>query len=154
MKKGLTTLLLIFSMMSISFAHQSEIFQINEEKINNELSELYDLESFLNNNPDLTASFLLNNPSLYPNIDLINDQLKISGFMWGFITGTLGGCMGITLCYFPYIISPIGILIAYLNYKEDTKQITNSILGCLAGTVLGTGVGLGINFGLIFLMQM
>lgn len=131
--------------MSKTIASQANLFSVNEEKIYSEMNDLNKLETFVNNNEGITGSVILSSPTLlnmFPEISLTSSTEAVPGLVWGVITGFVGGCLGSTVCCALYVISPVGILIAYLTNKDDSKQVVNALLGSLGGTVVGVGAGL------------
>jgi len=132
MKKGLTTLLFIFCMMSISFAGSSDLFQINDDKISDELSSLTLVEEYVNANQGVTYTDLKNSGNILSKIlspelstpsgigYAFESPLGIPSFIWGF-------CLGIP-----------GIVIVYLVSDEDKDETKKALFGCLAGSLAYT----------------
>jgi len=118
-------MLAVFSTRAI--AGDAQLFDLNEDKINAEFTELNELEKFVTEHDGITLSQLReSNNALVLNLNLSNNgiaglmmfeepPLGIPSFIWGF-------CLGW-----------VGLLVTYLvaDDKEETKK---ALIGCLVGT--------------------
>lgn len=131
MKKVFLLLAVLFYLSGSVFAGTKGLFHIDREKINAELSDLYELESYVKAT-DMTLSGLTSvNSPLIANVSsnsmtmsMLNagePPLGINSFLWGF-------CFGLP-----------GLAVVYF-VTEDTDETRRALWGCVAGTVLWTGI--------------
>ena len=126
MKKAIlfaSFMLAVFSTQAI--AGDARLFDLNEDQINAEFTELNELEVFVTENDGITLSQLReSNNALALNLNLSNNGIAglmmlgeppagIPSFLWGCILG------------------PIGILLVYL-ISEDSDETKKALFGCLA----------------------
>ena len=107
---------------SMSFASNSELFDLNYDQVKQEFAQLDQLavkvkaENLTYNDLLKTDAALVNSMALssVPSVPLPDGALGIPSFLWGCIVG------------------PIGILIVYLVTDNDTEEAKKALWGCLA----------------------
>ena len=127
--KIIINLLLVSLLISTTcFANDADLFSYDEQKIENELSEISQLEAFLLQNNGTTYSDLLMSEneiagalsysnSGFMNFAMLEPPLGIPSFLWGFCFGA------------------VGMLVVYV-VSEDRDETMKALWGCVAGTVL------------------
>ena len=129
MKKIIVILLFVIPFTSFS-SNLSDLFTVDREKIQNELSELTKIESFVKaNTVDFNTAYSLN-PSLF-NLTSGTLNTNSTGFMvYGepplgipsFVWGLCCGFAGIGIVYF---------------ITEDGDETKKALYGCVTSTVIG-----------------
>lgn len=125
MKTNIFSLLLfLLFITNVSFAAADESFSYDKKAIENEFSDLNQLEQIVNSNENLTYNELksagilpaeLNDLQISLSHSPLEPPLGIPGFWWGCVLG------------------PIGILIAYLLSDNDKSQAKSALTGCIVG---------------------
>jgi hypothetical protein len=110
------------------------VFELNETALNEALSELNELDAYLDVNQNATyqdvaqkANHLVLNVSPTPSPMGGDSPLGIPSFLWGCVFGVLG------------------ILLVYLMTDNDMDETKKALWGCLAGTA----IILVVNFALL-----
>lgn len=109
-----------------AIAGDAQLFDLNEDQINAEFTELNELEKFVTEHEGITLSQLresnnalalklnLSNKGIAGLMMLEDPPLGIPSFIWGF-------CLG-----------AVGILITYL-VSDDSEETKKSLIGCIVG---------------------
>ena len=130
MKKLLLIVCLLAFISLRSSAGSSDLFSIDEDQIKSEMSELNQLEQFIEQNEGVTFTTLQSeNNELIANVTndyaLVSSSLNpnnpmgtVPAFLWGF-------CLG-----------PIGVIIAYFI---DEDNLLWSLVGCLVSSSIAGG---------------
>lgn len=140
MKKLILTLsLLIFSFGALL---ANEPINLEDQKINQEFSQLSKIETFVQNNEGTTLQDLkAENSALLENANLSESSSAslIAGDLPGNIPAFWWGC----------VLSWVGLLVVYLVTDKDQAQTKKALIGCLVGGVAYLLIYL-IAFGSIF----
>jgi len=127
MKQFLTIAFFLLMASSSAFALSADLFQIDEQAMETELSELTQLESLVNTNPSLTFSeisssldFELETGSYVLMASKFTmDDMEWVPFLWGF------------LC------CPVGLFVVVTNDSSTKDEKTSYWIGVAASVVLG-----------------
>ncbi len=106
------------------WANQADDFKYNKQQVQDEFSDLNQLEQMVIDNSFLTLSEMQNNNMLSSRFSDLNltgsmmmePALGIPGFWWGCVLG------------------PVGILVVYLVTENDGSEVKKAFYGCLVGT--------------------
>ncbi len=134
----LSVALILLSFTS-SMGSSSDLFRYDVVALNNQMTQLDQLEVYVSGNTGITLDQLMQKQSADPNfsglggvsgLNLVNEKtLGIPGFCWGCGLGVLG------------------VLIVFVTNKEDKQQVRASIFGCIISSlVAGGGLFLGRNY--------
>ena len=121
MKKIYLSLMFLF-VASMSFASNSELFDLNYDQVKQEFAQLDQLavkvkaENLTYNDLLKTDAALVNSMALssVPSVPLPDGALGIPSFLWGCVLG------------------PIGVVLAYLLTDNDKDEAKKALWGCLA----------------------
>ncbi len=121
MKKIYLSLMFLF-VASMSFASNSELFDLNYDQVKQEFAQLDQLavkvkaENLTYNDLLKTDAALVNSMALssVPSVPLPDGALGIPSFLWGCVLG------------------PIGVVLAYLLSDNDKDEAKKALWGCLA----------------------
>ena len=119
-----------FLISTTCVASDADLFSFDEQKIENELSQISQLEAFILQNEGTTYSDLLMTEnqitgnlsyanSGFMNFAMLEPPLGIPSFLWGFCFGA------------------VGMLVVYV-VSEDRDETMKALWGCVAGTVIWT----------------
>ena len=125
MKKIYLTLMLLF-VASMSFASNSELFDLNYDQVKQEFAQLDQLavkvkaENLTYDDLMVTDAALVNNMALSSTaaVPLPDGPLGIPSFLWGCVLG------------------PVGVVIAYILTDNDKDEAKKALWGCLAVTAV------------------
>jgi hypothetical protein len=141
MKKLLLAIAALFVIASSSYATNADLFELNEEKINAEFSELNELEAYVSMNENVTIhniyqenAGLVNgmNLSYGPEGMMGQNGFSIDTFEWGsFAWG---------FCCFP-IGATIGIFTVLLNDNKGSDHKISYFIGAGIGFLFSGGFG-------------
>lgn len=134
----------IFSAISYASTN-TDLFELNEEKINTEFAELNELEAFVSMNENVTIHNIYQenagliagtNLSYGPEGMMGHNGFSIDNFEWGsFAWG---------FCCFP-IGATIGIFTVLLNDNKGSDHKTSYLIGAGVGFLFSGGFGRVIN---------
>lgn len=121
-------LLSLFAIAGYAGSDRAELFAVDHQAVNAQMTELNRVENYVNEHPGTTLDALQQqNSSLLNNINLNSSTAFISSgdgpagipsFLWGCILGW------------------IGILIVYL-ITEDSEETKKALYGCIAQALTG-----------------
>lgn len=145
MRKLIVSFCILLLTGSVLKANNADLFQLDENIIISSFTDLNELESYLEDQENLSLSSMMkmNDPflsninlsdelqSAYTNSLLSEDPMGIPSFWWGFGAG----CIGMTTGY-GFWLGIVGILAVYFitDDKAETKKAT---WGCVAGSAAG-----------------
>lgn len=131
MKKILILIWCLVASVGFSFANEgTEVFEFNEQEVNEELQQLTQLETYVLSNEGITLdevttskSKLIEGLTLEPNsIATITAKgglpANIPAFWWGF-------CLGW-----------VGLLLVYILTDNDRPQVKSAFTGCVVATAI------------------
>ncbi|WKK85712.2 hypothetical protein [Marivirga arenosa] len=141
MKKVFLALIAVFVVSSTSYASNTDLFTLNEEKINTEFKELNELEEFVAMNEDVTLNTVYSeNSNLVAGMNLSYgaegmmghngfsmDSFEWGSFAWGF-------------CCFP-IGAAIGVFTVLLNDNKGSDHKISYFIGAGLGFLFSGGLG-------------
>jgi hypothetical protein len=120
-KKLLISIMAIFMVCQGLLAGQADVFKYNKQQVQDEFSDLNQLEQTVIDHSFLTLSEMQSKNLLTEKFNTMNftsmmdPALGIPGFWWGCVLG------------------PIGILIAYLVSDNDKAEAKKALIGCIVG---------------------
>jgi hypothetical protein len=119
-KKLLISIMAIFMVCQGLLAGQADVFKYNKQQVQDEFSDLNQLEQTVIDHSFLTLSEMQSKNLLTEKFNTMNltgmmmePALGIPGFWWGCVLG------------------PVGILVVYLVTDNDKDQVKKSLYGCL-----------------------
>jgi hypothetical protein len=133
MKKLLSIgLVLVLSLTGRVLASDAELFKVDDQKINNEFSDLNKLENFVNANEGVTLEEVqAKNLNV---LDGLNENPESFQGMGSTLRGGGDSPLGIPPFIWGCVLSWVGVLIVYL-IAEDREMTKMALYGCLAGAV-------------------
>lgn len=114
---------------SFSFAGVADEFQIDQNQVRAEFSDLAQLEQTVIDNDFITLSEIRTNESL---------ASKFSGMVPLNLPGTQDAALGIPGFWWGCIFGPLGMLVVYLATDNDRHEVKSALTGCIVGTVVTT----------------
>lgn len=139
MKRLLLAIVACLVIASSSYATNTDLFELNEEKINAEFAELNELEAFVSMNENVTIHNIYQenagliagtNLSYGPEGMMGQNGLLMNNFEWGsFAWG---------FCCFP-IGAAIGVFTVLLNDNKGSDHRTSYLIGAGIGFLLSGG---------------
>jgi hypothetical protein len=135
------TLTFLFSLFALSqvFAGEGNEFTVDRSKIKKEMSNLNDLETYVNQHEGITAeeikSEALVNPEMKNLAQILNEDLPlgIPSFWWGFGAGCVGAASFYGACW----LGLGAVFFVYFMTDENKEEAKKALWGCLAGTAVG-----------------
>ncbi|MBA3285303.1 MAG: hypothetical protein H0U27_09650 [Nitrosopumilus sp.] len=127
MVKSLLTTIFCLAIAFGSFAGNSDLFQIDEQKVNIQFNELNQVESYVIENNATLNDIEATNSDLLNNINL--DRNTANGILGP--ENTMDGPVGIPSFLWGCVLGPIGVLVVWLE-TEDNDELKKSFYGCLA----------------------
>jgi len=129
MKRSFLIILAFFPFLTDVFPNQSELFNYDADRVNQEKSQLQTLEDFVAGNPGLTLSGLQQEENtLLKGMNFSNREFGGMGFM------TREPALGIPSFLWGCVLEPMGILVVYL-VTEDSVETKKALWGCIVGVV-------------------
>ncbi|MAC42071.1 MAG: hypothetical protein CMJ05_09825 [Pelagibacterales bacterium] len=119
-------ILILFTLPFFGFANSSDLFKVDNNKINSYMQNINEIESYVQENQDDYNSSVDFKPELFSNINstasfsLVYGEppLGIPSFVWGL-------CCGIS-----------GLAVVYF-VTDDTEETKKALYGCATSTVVG-----------------
>jgi hypothetical protein len=141
MKKLLSiALVLVFTLTGRVMASDAELFKVDDQKINNEFSDLNKLENFVNANEGVTLEEVqANNVNV---LDGLNENPESFQGMGSTLRGGGDSPLGIPPFVWGLCLGWVGILIVYF-VAEDRELTKKAFYGCLVG---------GLVYGVIYII--
>lgn len=148
MKKLLILIIFLTQFVSTyAIELSADLFDYDEERIEQEFKELSDLEELILENPNASIADIyamcphfkdLSNPELitpYSQTEIAAPG-NFPSFWFAFTFSAVG------FYFFPYaaIAAPISVAIVYFSSKKDKKETKKALWGCLTGAIIGGGI--------------
>lgn len=126
--KKLNVLLVVGGLLltNLVFASNGDLFQIDKEKINQEMAQLNELESFVLQNQDITYDDMLEAGNLL----VMNLNTESSTMMPGMINTPI-----LPPFWWGCILGPVGVLLVWI-LEDDPPQTKSAFWGCLISTLI------------------
>jgi hypothetical protein len=137
---------LAFISIANAITLSADLFDYDENKIEQEFRELTILEAQLIENPNLTFDQILNQNPAYRylltsteyspfGITNISAPGKIPSFWWAFSLSIIG-----SYTLYGAVAGPIAVGVVYFSTEKNKEETKKAIYGCLTGTILGLGI--------------
>ncbi|MBK6610412.1 MAG: hypothetical protein IPI59_02055 [Sphingobacteriales bacterium] len=140
MKKFLFVLMLGIIGQFVANAHNADLFTIDEQRIEQKMNNLNQVEQMLNANPGMSFDALkAQNAELANSIDAQNSSLNL-------INGSFGAepPLGIPSFIWGFCLGIVGVVVVYLLTDEDKSETKKALFGCIASAVIWTVLWFGL----------